>query len=395
MSHSINANISHAFYYTCAPYEKPGRFEEAVKKAFGKAQHYTMFTETEDPYIKDMQTAEKFLHGGGQTYKVSRFFLQDFCPKLQESGFFGWCVMLSFFEESNIISVSFHYALRDIHPDKIIALRQSGAYVEYEFTDGKYSCAALVERISGALGLSRQVESSFLCEITKFGNYTDIAEIEKNEANLLYGFLSGDEGYAFVPENLVRERLASTWGSRDFIKIYASRKAFLFLNMLNSPRHKDYMERQEAFGTATYGACDPYFYMGECPLTVNHGILFSTEFVMMLKALINEVLAFQAEHSKKKFTSYYRRIRSTRELRRKIIKVLEKVEITEISEIGELSAMLLVSQHIAPIVDQVKYLLELLEADLTLIYSERNNALVTLLTALGLLLALWQVFLAF
>lgn len=395
MPHSIHANISHAFYYTCVPYEKTGQFEEAVKKAFEKAQHYTAFTETEDPYIKDLQTAEKFLHGGGQTYKVSRFFLHDFCPVLQKTGFCGWCVMLSYFEESDIMSVSVHYTFHDISPDKIIALRQSGAYVEHEFTDGTYSCATLVEKISGALGLSGQTESSFLCEITKFGNYTDITEIERNEANLLYGFLSGDEGYAFVPEKLVQERLTSTWGSRDFIKIYASKNAFLFLNMLDSPRHKNYVERQEAFGKATYGSCNPYFYMGECPLTVNHGILFSVEFVMMLKALINEVLTFQAEHSKKKFNSYYRRIRATRELRRKIIKVLEKVESTEISEIGELSAMLLVSQHIAPIVDQVKYLLELLEGDLTLIYSERNNTLVTVLTALGLLLALWQVFLTF
>ncbi len=74
--------------------------------------------------------------------------------------------------------------------------------------------------------------------------------------------------------------------------------------------------------------------------------------------------------------------------------VLEKVEKTEISEIGQLSAMLLESQHIALIVDQVKYLLELLEGDLSLIYSEHNNLLVTVLTVLGLLLAVWQVILA-
>ena len=85
----------------------------------------------------------------------------------------------------------------------------------------------------------------------------------------------------------------------------------------------------------------------------------------------------------------------TREFRRKIILVLEKVERTEIAEIGELSAILLESQHISPIVDQVKYLLELLEGDLSLIYSEHNNTLVTVLTVLGLLLAAWQIFLAF
>ena len=44
---------------------------------------------------------------------------------------------------------------------------------------------------------------------------------------------------------------------------------------------------------------------------------------------------------------------------------------------------------------QVKYLLELLEGDPSLIYSEHNNTLVTILTVLGLLLALWQILPAF
>ena len=135
--------------------------------------------------------------------------------------------------------------------------------------------------------------------------------------------------------------------------------------------------------------------MEDCPLTVNHGILFSVEFAMMLRALINEVLAFQSEYKNKKFVSYYKRIRETRELRRKIIKVLEKVEETQIAEIGELSAILLSSQHVVPIVEQVKYLLELLEGDMSLIYSEHNNNLVTVLTVLGLLLAIWEVLLSF
>ena len=67
---------------------------------------------------------------------------------------------------------------------------------------------------------------------------------------------------------------------------------------------------------------------------------------------------------------------------------------TAIAEIGQLSNMLLDSQNISPIIDQVKYLLELLEADLSLIYSERNNMLVTALTLIGLLFAAWQIILA-
>ena len=394
MSHNINANISHTFYYTSASHKNNASFEKAAVKAFPGAVHYDVSEKTDDPYIKDMQTVERFLHGGGQAYRVVRFFLNDFCPDFKESGFSGWCVVLSFFEEFGIMSVSFHYSLRDTSTDKLIALRQFGANKKYKFTHDSCSCSDLAEKVSLSLGFSKRVESSFLCEITKFGDYTDISEIEKNEACRLYGILSGDEGYAFVPEHILRERLANSWGSRDFIRLYASRQTFLFINMLNCPRHDDYLKREEEFGARTYGACDPYFYIGECPLTVNHGILFSVEFVMILKVMVTGVLAFQTEHRKKKFSSYYRKISETRELRRKIIKVLEKVEHIEISEIGELSAMLLVSQHIAPTVEHVKYLLELLEADLTLTYSEINNFMIMLLTVIGVLLAMWEVSLA-
>ncbi len=392
----INANISHASYYSSGRFATAEEFRQRVLQSFPKALFYDVNAQMEHPYLKDMQTAEKFLHGGGQTYRVCRFLLTHFCPDPEKTGLFGFCAMLAYFAETNIVSLSFHYAVRAVTADQIIALRQSGEHRKYSFADGERSCAELAQEICRALDLpARAIEHSYLCEITKFGDYTLIDRIEKEQALMLYGFLSGDEGYSFVPESLARERLSYSWGSRNFIRIYAAEHAFLFLNLLDSPAHESYLARQDAFGTAVYGGCNAYFTMGECPLTVNHGILFSVEFAMMLKALVNDVIAFQSEYNRKKRTSYYRRIRTTRDFRRKIILVLEKVENIEIAEIGEMSAMLLQSQHIAPIVDHVKYLLELLEGDLSLIYSERNNVLVTALTILGLLLAAWQIYLAF
>ncbi len=391
----INANISHAFYFSSEQEGTAEEFRQKVLRAFPAALTYDVNAQMEHPYLRDMQTAEKFLHGGGQTYRVSRFLLTQFHPKPEKENPTAFCIMLSYFAETNLVSLSFHYSVRAVTADKIIAFRQSGEHQKYTFIDGEHSCTELAQEICRALALpARAIEHSYLCEITKFGDYTSIDQIEAEHSNMLYGFLSGDEGYAFVPEALTKERLSYWWGSRNFIRIYAAEHSFLFLNLLDSPAHEMYLGRQDAFGNAVYGGCNAYFTMGECPLTVNHGILFSVEFAMMLKALVNDVISFQSEYNRKKHTSYYRRIRMTRDFRRKIILVLEKVENIEIAEIGELSAMLLQSQHIAPIVDHVKYLLELLEGDLNLIYSERNNTLVTALTILGLLLAAWQVYLA-
>lgn len=394
MIQDMNVNISHAFYYVAAKFSSGNAFVNAVKKAFGAVTVYDENKSFDNPYITDMQTVQSFLHGGGQTYRTYRVFLDDVCPDLTRAGMSGFCTMISYFEESNIIALSFHYGLKGISSDKVIGIRQSGVNKEYDFRGEMHSCTSLAEKIRKALGLLPHVETSYLCEVTKFGDEKTLDDIEEKHVKLLYGLMTGDEGYHFVPEDLVRERLANFWGSRDFMRIYAGRQSFLFINLLKTPRQQAYLDRQTQFGTDTYGSLNPYFYMEDCPLTVNHGILFSVEFAMLLRALINEVLAFQTEYKNKKFISYYKRIRETRELRRKIIKVLEKVEQTKIAEIGELSAVLLASQHIVPIVEQVKYLLELLEGDLTMIYSERNNALMTVLTVLGLLLAVWQVILA-
>lgn len=395
MIQNMNVNISHAFYYIASNFTSGDAFISKAKSTLGKITVYDENKQFDDPYITDMQTAQRFLKGGGQTYRTHRLFLNSICPNLEKAGMSGFCAMISFFEESNIVSLSFHYALKGISSDKLLGIRQSGTNKEYDFKDKKYSFSSLAEEIGKVLGLPSHVETSFLCEVTKFGDFNSLEKIEEKHSKLLYGLMTGDEGYDFVPEDMARERLKNSWGSRDFMRIYASRKAFLFINLLNTPRQTEYLARQTQFGTDTYGGVNPFFYMGECPLTVNHGILFSVEFAMLLRALINEVLAFQTEHKKKKFISYYKRIKETRELRRKIIKVLEKVEQTQIAEIGELSNVLLASQHIMSTVEEVKYLLELLEGDLSLTYSEHNNFLVTALTVLGILLAVWQVILAF
>lgn len=395
MIRDMNVNISHTFYYVATGFSIGNTFVNTAKKAFGAVTVYDENKTFDNPYITDMQTAQSFLKGGGQTYRTHRVFLDGVCPNLETSGMSGFCTMLSYFEEANIIALSFHYGMKGLTSDQVIGIRQSGVHKEYDFMGECQSCNTLAEKISKAIGLRSLLETSFLCEVTKFGELKTLEEIEQNHANLLYGLMSGDEGYAFVPEEMARERISNNWGSRDFMRIYATRQAFLFINLLKTPRQLEYLDRQTQFGTDIYGSTNPYFYMEDCPLTVNHGILFSVEFAMMLRALINEVLAFQTEYKNKKFVSYYKRIGETRELRRKIIKVLEKVEETQIAEIGELSAILLSSQHVVPIVEQVKYLLELLEGDMTLIYSEHNNNLVTILTVLGLLLAIWQVLLAF
>ncbi|MBQ3404816.1 MAG: hypothetical protein IJG63_05320 [Oscillospiraceae bacterium] len=395
MTGLLDANISQFYYFTREGIKDKAEFHALVSAAFPDAERYDPAEKSDDPYITDMQTAQRFLHGGGQPYEVCRYFLRHLHMDGQKSGVSGFAALLCFCPVLDVLCVSFHFGLRDKSVDQLITLRQSGRFKAYSFDEGEFSCEELAKSICAALKTEFDpVELSYTCELTKFGDYDNIADIEENEANTMYGLITGDEGYMFVPRELVDDRLSCSWGSRDFIKIFAFGQAFLFLNLIDCPSRQEYLKRQVEYGAAAYGGADDYFFMGSCPLTVNHGIFFSVEFTMVLKTIIDDVIEYQGTYESRK-GNFYQRIKATRSFRRKIIMVLERVERIGISEIGQLNAMLMESQHISPIVDRVKYLLELLESDLDLMYSERNNFLVTILTIIGLIFAALQIVLPF
>ena len=69
-----------------------------------------------------------------------------------------------------------------------------------------------------------------------------------------------------------------------------------------------------------------------------------------------------------------------------MISTLNRVENIDMTELGELEKVILSSQQITPIIDKIKYLLELLESELDLMYQTRTNTIVNILTIMGLLL---------
>ena len=383
----ISGNVSYSYYFSTMPWETRREFATKLRTLYPKAVVYDRNAEQPDPpYLKELKTAEDFLHGGGQPYEVERIFLPQY-----------GCVMLTYVPDSRVLGISYHWSFSDRSSDELIAVRQSGLFAPVRFSDGtECSFQDLVGNICGKLGIpDLPTSKDVLIEITGMEeNYATAAELEEAEGPLLYALLSGDEGYAYVPEKTVRDGLRFKWGSREFIRLYAFGEGFLFINLIDSAEREGYLGRQDEFGNKTYDGVNDYFYMGSCPLTVNHGILFSVEFVMVLKALINGVKAYQGQYEERRNKSFYRRIRETSDYRKRVLTVLQKADNIEISELGTLERVLQESQRIDPLVDKVKYMLELLEGDLNLLYSERNNTLITFLTIVGLFLALVQIVIA-
>lgn len=149
------------------------------------------------------------------------------------------------------------------------------------------------------------------------------------------------------------------------------------------------------FDHTYYGDMNPYFEMDSDVAGVNHGVLFSAELVMVIKTICNRILRRQAGYyiggQGKKLNAEIRKIKA---YRGELITTLNRVENLEISEIGELERVLLTSQQIEPIIEKIKYLLELLESELDLLYQTSTNRFVNFLTVAGLILAAWQVWLA-
>lgn len=86
-------------------------------------------------------------------------------------------------------------------------------------------------------------------------------------------------------------------------------------------------------------------------------------------------------------------IGKTKRYRAELLTTLKKVESLSISELGEMEAVLLNSLQINPILEKLKYLLELIESELELLYQNSTNTLVNILTVAGLLIAILQLFL--
>ena len=116
---------------------------------------------------------------------------------------------------------------------------------------------------------------------------------------------------------------------------------------------------------------------------------------MVIKTICNRILRRQATHySGSHGGKPSEEIRKIKIYRGELITTLNKVENLQISEIGEMERVLLIGQQIDPLIEKIKYLLELLESELDLLYNTSNNRLGNLLAIGALIFAGIQILLA-
>lgn len=448
-------NASIAYSYFCTVFKDSVLFKEKerkieyLKKAISSRFTGCCFEDSPDadshPYFQDLRTVENFLHGDGIPFECFRIYLDDFTLKHDFVDIASDNIVISFYHEVNILQFTLNICVRNcslstlvylhqIHcPNPVFALYddsvspatssvagesaaefggfKTGDSFDYSkrsgsgtwlavsrdagvLSDGsvRVSVEGLFESIMQSLSLNySDVEKSYLIELKDFFGYDSVDEIAEKYAKTLYGLITGDEGWDYVPETLARSRMEYSWGSREFMRLYSFGPNFLFLNLTESSRGLKYLNRQEEYGTSYYGSINPYFLLDSPTAGVTHGILFSLEVVMVIKTISNRILHRQEEFQKSGSQDFSRDIKKTKDYRRELITTLSKVENISMTELGELEYIILQSQRITPVIDKLKYLLELLESELDLLLQTNTNRLVNILTIAGLLLALVEV----
>ena len=247
------------------------------------------------PILADIKTAEDFLHGGNLTFPCYRYLWQGVECSVPGIRLYDSHVLVTLYHDSSVCQVGLHFTAEVESPKDLVYLRQRFGSPEAITSEG-LSITGVADRFFAPFGIdSAESEKGYLMEITDFCGGERLEDLLRDNAQAIYGMMTGDEGYDYVPMELVNDRLNNRWGSRDFFSAIAFRNNFLLFHLVNGSRADQYRAYQKEFGTAHYGGPNPYFLMDAKTGGVNHGLYFSAETGMVAKAICSNVLNHQAQ----------------------------------------------------------------------------------------------------
>jgi hypothetical protein len=194
----------------------------------------------------------------------------------------------------------------------------------------------------------------------------------------IYGLLTGDEGWRFVPKHIAEERTNEHWGSRDFFNIFAFHSCCLMLNFVNGERYQQYTEMQRDLNMKYCRKIDDYFNDFKPQISgVLHGPLIVLENSAVMRFLLNSVIP-DLDLQNEKNKSFFRR-------RDRLIDTLNKLSSIELKEINILEQMIKKSMAIPEDTADIEKTLETFERSLTMSYTEWINKLLIVIAFVQIL----------
>lgn len=393
----IDASIGYHFSFSIFDDEIGLRTDDeselrsSISGNFKDVVFYDSPESSNEQVFRDLKTGEEFLHGNGLPFQCFRALIKDYSFKMNGFEIVDSAVMVTVFSQTDTVQLGVSLSVRNATVDELVYLRQVlGNGAKFTNKDGReISVQELFKEISA--GLNRKItdkEDTYLIEIKKYGNQEDVDTIIRRDSCKIYGMMCGDEGWRHVPPELAEERMVNQWGSREFVRLISFGTNSVLFNLGESAAARAYRRNRKNYDARFYGEMNPYFLMDSSFAGINHGVFFSMELVMVIKTICNRILSRQAGfYNRRRKNNVSRDIEKTKEYRGELLATLNKVENLEISEIGEMEKVLLESQQINPIIEKIKYLLDLVESELDLLYQNSTNRLINILTVLGLILS--------
>ena len=394
---TFDGKISYILYFTLFDEKNTAQRLDQLRNDLAAAYPNTLFEEDNCSVFQDFKTAQEFLHGGGLPFNCWRALLCDTPISMEKASVHQLQILFTAFPEINIGKLTFNLQYKDAPTSELVYLHHCNSNgAKLHFNDGScYSVKEIYDAVLKKLQFcGDHSQIAHLIELNRFGNLDDVQVIMQQEKKRMYGIISGDEGWNHIPEELAEERIKADWSSRNFVEFITFGSNFLLLNLIDSPAAQHYRNNQTQFGGTYYGGMNPYFALNPVIAGVNHGIIFAVELVMAIKTIAHRILEFQSSFQKSRTGNFRTDISRTKDYRRELISTLNRVENIDMTELGELEKVILTSQQITPIIDKIKYLLELLESELDLMYQTRTNNIVNMLTVLGLLLTVGSLLLS-
>jgi hypothetical protein len=357
-------------------------------------------------FSEKFRIAEEFLLPSEICKKRFRIKLEDFTITLKSSSKIDFMrkpltveVFLTVYSELSIGILMFNVKLNNYSTDDLILVRQYFDGREKIKTDlyksvnsDKSSYLTIKEIINHYIvSLSKVFKSKTKPEKTLYTNIFEIGQannfkttnpkhIVEKFPKQLYGLLTGDEGWRFVPKKRAEEILSINWTTRDFLLVLSFHHCVLLLNFKDSERYKKYLESCNSL-TKSYGKkVEDYFTFSPEIAGLNHGPLLILENASVERFLLNELLEAKANIKKIKISNFLKE-------RDKIIETLNKLSYIDIKEIREMSWLINERMLIINDIKEAKAKLELFEGEILIKYNQRINRLIIFLTILGLVVA--------
>lgn len=219
----------------------------------------------------------------------------------------------------------------------------------------------------------------------------------------LYGIMTGDEGWRFVPESVALQKVFRYgWGSREFVKSYFFGATTLILN--SKPDH--YISSQKTSGEYIYGGSNPYFGIKPCIAGLDHLILEAVEKGFLTLHSIDTQLErvqnyykYHKEHPKNGIVESIKRLmglassddisdlNDLSRIRVVIISVLNSTYSTS-QELDDLTRIIFEQNGINSRFEDLKYELSLLGEDIKFSHDKIESDILTVLTVLTVVISI-------